>query len=203
MAAAKVIMIVILFLTINPRTGQSDGCYCRRPNHNNHCIIPGCSNGTNAQCNTGKYYDNRYAAIGLGSTYRGCNCPGNPFNVNFNAVYNTVVPLHIYMYNYTNCTEFGLNARTDGESTNGDQLQLIECWRNKPNPSYFSKPASNELKNNIFRTVQYAKFGVPSCHRDSNESISVGKNLVSFLSTYMPHLQTLRLWRPDDFPWTS
>ncbi|CAF3977825.1 unnamed protein product, partial [Rotaria sp. Silwood1] len=19
----------------------------------------------------------------------------------------------------------------------------------------------------------------------------------------MPHLQTLRLWRPDDFPWTS
>ncbi|CAF3098685.1 unnamed protein product, partial [Rotaria socialis] len=63
--------------------------------------------------------------------------------------------------------------------------------------------ASNELKNNIFRTVQYAEFGVPSCHRDSNESISVGKNLVSFLSTYMPHLQTLRLWRPDDFPWTS
>ncbi|CAF4631264.1 unnamed protein product, partial [Rotaria socialis] len=184
MAAAKVIMIVILFLTINPRTGQSDGCYCRRPNHTNHCIIPGCSNGTNAQCNTGKYYDNRYAAIGLGSTYRGCNCPGNPFNVNFNAVYNTVVPLHIYMYNYTNCTEFGLNARTDGGSIPANA-------------------ASNELKNNIFRTVQYAEFGVPSCHRDSNESISVGKNLVSFLSTYMPHLQTLRLWRPDDFPWTS
>jgi hypothetical protein len=26
---------------------------------------------------------------------------------------------------------------------------------------------------------------------------------VPFLSTYMPHLQTLRLWREDDFPWTS
>ncbi|CAF3420896.1 unnamed protein product [Rotaria socialis] len=63
--------------------------------------------------------------------------------------------------------------------------------------------ASNELKNNLLLTVQYAEFGVASCHRGSNESISVGKNLVPFLSTYVPHLQTLRLWRPDDFPWTS
>ncbi|CAF3190900.1 unnamed protein product, partial [Rotaria sp. Silwood2] len=26
---------------------------------------------------------------------------------------------------------------------------------------------------------------------------------VPLLSTYMPHLQALQLWRPDDFPWTS
>jgi hypothetical protein len=37
----------------------------------------------------------------------------------------------------------------------------------------------------------------------SNEDIHIGKNLVPFLSIYMPNLRTLRLWRPDDFPWTS
>ncbi len=52
-------------------------------------------------------------------------------------------------------------------------------------------------------TVRYAEFSIPSCHGDTNESIHIGKNLVPFLSTYMPNLQTLRLWRPDDFPWTS
>ncbi|CAF4509946.1 unnamed protein product, partial [Rotaria sp. Silwood2] len=36
-----------------------------------------------------------------------------------------------------------------------------------------------------------------------SESIHIGENLVPLLSTFMPHLQTLRLWRPDDFPWTS
>ncbi len=52
-------------------------------------------------------------------------------------------------------------------------------------------------------TVQYAEFCLPGCHSGSNEAIRIGKQLVPFLSTYMPHLQTLRLWRPDDFPWTS
>ncbi|CAF2964366.1 unnamed protein product, partial [Rotaria sp. Silwood2] len=63
--------------------------------------------------------------------------------------------------------------------------------------------ASNDLKEKALSTVQCAEFGIPSCHYGSNESIHIGKNLVPFLSTYMPHLQILRLWRPDDFPWTS
>ncbi|CAF5083569.1 unnamed protein product, partial [Rotaria sp. Silwood1] len=63
--------------------------------------------------------------------------------------------------------------------------------------------ALNDLKEKALSTVQCAEFGIPSCNYGSNESIHIGKNLVSFLSTYMPHLQILRLWRPDDFPWTS
>ncbi|CAF2243838.1 unnamed protein product [Rotaria magnacalcarata] len=127
MTAAKVTIIVILFLTINPRTGQSDGCSCRRPNHTGHCLIRGCSNGTNAQCNTGTFYDTRYAALSLGFTYRGCNCPGNPFNVTFNAVYNTITPLHIYMFNYNNCTEFGRNARDDSGAIPYNANNAIYC----------------------------------------------------------------------------
>ncbi|CAF5170353.1 unnamed protein product, partial [Rotaria magnacalcarata] len=66
-----------------------------------------------------------------------------------------------------------------------------------------NEQASNDLKEKTLSTVQCAEFGIPSCHYGSNESIHIGKNLVPFLSTYMPHLQILRLWRPDDFPWTS
>ncbi|CAF4057748.1 unnamed protein product, partial [Rotaria sp. Silwood2] len=63
--------------------------------------------------------------------------------------------------------------------------------------------ASNELRTNALSTVQYTEFRLPSCNYSDNNVVSVGKHLVPFLSTYMPHLQTLRLWRPDDFPWTS
>ncbi|CAF4684100.1 unnamed protein product, partial [Rotaria sp. Silwood2] len=56
---------------------------------------------------------------------------------------------------------------------------------------------------NALNTVQYAEFCLPSCHCGSGEEVRIGKNLVPFLSTYMPHLQTLHLWRSDDFPWTS
>ncbi|CAF3061063.1 unnamed protein product [Rotaria sp. Silwood2] len=63
--------------------------------------------------------------------------------------------------------------------------------------------AADELRKNALTTIQYAEFGIPSCNIGRNESIHIGKNLVSILSTYMPHLHTLQLWRPDDFPWTS
>ncbi|CAF3362472.1 unnamed protein product [Rotaria socialis] len=63
--------------------------------------------------------------------------------------------------------------------------------------------ASDELKQNALRSVRCADFGIPSCHYGCNESIHTGKNLMPFLTTHMPHLQTLHLWRPDDFPWTS
>ena len=56
---------------------------------------------------------------------------------------------------------------------------------------------------NALSTVRYVEFGLPSCHNGSNKEVHIGKHLVPFLSTYMPHLQTLRLWRADDFPWTS
>ncbi|CAF4319471.1 unnamed protein product [Rotaria sp. Silwood2] len=63
--------------------------------------------------------------------------------------------------------------------------------------------AFNELKENALSTVRYFECDIPSCHRSSNESIYIGKQLVPFLTIYMPHLHTLRLWRPDDFPWTT
>ncbi|CAF4036104.1 unnamed protein product, partial [Rotaria sp. Silwood1] len=59
---------------------------------------------------------------------------------------------------------------------------------------------SNQLKKDALMTVRYIEFGTPSCHRGSNESVDIGKHLVSVLKIYMPNLHTLRLWRPDDFP---
>jgi hypothetical protein len=56
---------------------------------------------------------------------------------------------------------------------------------------------------NALSTVRYVEFGLPSCHRSRGDIVRIGKYLVPFLKTYMPHLQTLRLWRPDDFPWTT
>ncbi|CAF3981822.1 unnamed protein product, partial [Rotaria sordida] len=63
--------------------------------------------------------------------------------------------------------------------------------------------ASNTLRKNALNSVRYAEFCLSSCHKGSNESTCIGKNLVSFLGNYTPYLQTLRIWRPDDFPWTS
>ncbi|CAF3755398.1 unnamed protein product, partial [Rotaria sp. Silwood1] len=51
--------------------------------------------------------------------------------------------------------------------------------------------ASNELKTNASSSVQCAELGISSCHYGSNDSIHMGNNLVPFLSTHMPHLQTL------------
>ncbi len=58
------------------------------------------------------------------------------------------------------------------------------------------------LKNALI-TIRDAEFGIQSCNGGSNESIHIGKHLVPLVGTFMPHLQRLRLWRPDDFPWTS
>ncbi|CAF4342528.1 unnamed protein product, partial [Rotaria sp. Silwood2] len=63
--------------------------------------------------------------------------------------------------------------------------------------------SSNELRTNALSGVQYAEFCLPSCHYDFNKVNHIGKHLVPLISTYMPHLQTLRLWRTDDFPWIS
>ncbi|CAF1528204.1 unnamed protein product, partial [Rotaria sordida] len=63
--------------------------------------------------------------------------------------------------------------------------------------------ASNELRTNALSSVRYAEFCLPSCHYGYNKGNHIGKDLVPFLSRYMPHLQTLRLWRPDDFLFTT
>ncbi|CAF1266246.1 unnamed protein product [Rotaria sordida] len=63
--------------------------------------------------------------------------------------------------------------------------------------------AFDKLRKNTLSIIRHVEFCLPSCHYGSNESIHMGKNLVSVLSCYMPHIQTLRLWRDDDFPWTS
>ena len=56
---------------------------------------------------------------------------------------------------------------------------------------------------NALNTVRYAEFALPSCPMGGGDLIHIGKHLVPFLRTYMSHLQRLRLWRPDDFPWTT
>lgn len=59
------------------------------------------------------------------------------------------------------------------------------------------------LKKDALDTIRHVELKIPSCNKGSNESVQLGKNLVPFLSIYMSNLQTLRLWRKDDFPWTS
>ncbi|CAF1070763.1 unnamed protein product [Rotaria sordida] len=59
------------------------------------------------------------------------------------------------------------------------------------------------LREDALDTVRYAEFGISSCNIGPDNSAHIGKDLIPFLNTYMPYLQTLRLWRPDDFPWTS
>ncbi|CAF3660703.1 unnamed protein product [Rotaria sp. Silwood1] len=68
---------------------------------------------------------------------------------------------------------------------------------------YVIENAFDDLRENALSTVRHAEFGIPTCNFGYNESVQIGKHLVPFLNMYMPHLQTLRLWRPDDFPWTS
>ncbi|CAF4477351.1 unnamed protein product [Rotaria socialis] len=67
----------------------------------------------------------------------------------------------------------------------------------------FEEKASNELRTNALSSVRYVEVCLPSCHDGYNKANHIGKHLVPFLSTYMPRLQTLRLWRSDDFLWTS
>ncbi|CAF5159574.1 unnamed protein product, partial [Rotaria sp. Silwood1] len=47
------------------------------------------------------------------------------------------------------------------------------------------------------------EFGIASCNVGDDASTRTGRHLVPFLNTHMPYLQTLHLWRPDDFPWTT
>ncbi|CAF4975178.1 unnamed protein product, partial [Rotaria sp. Silwood1] len=63
--------------------------------------------------------------------------------------------------------------------------------------------ASDKLKQNTLTPVRHVEFCLSSCHVGSNESIHMGKDLVALLSNYMVQLHTIRLWRDDDFPWTS
>ena len=119
-------MLLALFLTINSTTIRPANCNCRRANHTDHCYIRGCSNGTNDQCNTGSHYNTNYAALSLGFSYRGCNCPGNPFNVMFNGFFGSV-DLHAYTYNCASCTNFGTNAHGTSGRVPAIANDAIDC----------------------------------------------------------------------------
>lgn len=56
---------------------------------------------------------------------------------------------------------------------------------------------------NGIRTVRYLECHVPSATHGDDERVQIGKNLTPFLAEYTPCLQTLCLWRHDDFAWTS
>ncbi|CAF1409558.1 unnamed protein product [Rotaria magnacalcarata] len=68
---------------------------------------------------------------------------------------------------------------------------------------YITQDAFDDLRENALSTVRHAEFAISSCNFGHNDSIHIGKHLVPLLSTFMPNLQALSLWRPDDFPWTS
>lgn len=119
-------MLLALFLTINSTSIRPFNCNCRRPNQTEYCYIRGCSNGTNGQCNTGKLYNTNYAALSLGFSYRGCNCPGTPSNVMFNGFFDSSV-LYGETYNYTNCTNFGTNARDSSGGIPAKANEATDC----------------------------------------------------------------------------
>ena len=59
------------------------------------------------------------------------------------------------------------------------------------------------MKTSSLSRLVHVELSIPDYYEESNESGHLGKDLVPFLSKYMPNLQTLILWRPNDFPWTS
>ncbi|UJR29230.1 hypothetical protein I4U23_010444 [Adineta vaga] len=60
--------------------------------------------------------------------------------------------------------------------------------------------AFTDVRMNALRTVQHVEF---HCHSINKNVASMGNQLVRIVSLWMPYLQTLRICRPDDFPWTS
>ena len=66
-----------------------------------------------------------------------------------------------------------------------------------------SLQALDDLRPQALSSVRHAGFGLQSCHTGNNDLIRAGGQLVPCLGAFMPKLQTLRLWRADDFLWTS
>ncbi|CAF0947683.1 unnamed protein product [Adineta steineri] len=130
-------------------------------------------------------------------------------NMKLNNPFRNVTKIQFGMY--FDCKNSASVERTDGNEVRGKVLAhlismtiqlkylLVERFEWL---LHVIQHAPNELRTNALITVQYAEFCLPSCH-NGHETIHIGKSLVPFLSTYMPHLQALRLWRPDDFVWTT
>ena len=66
-----------------------------------------------------------------------------------------------------------------------------------------SLQALDDVQPHARTSVRHAVFGLQSCHTGNNDLIRAGGQLVTCLSTLFPKLQTLRLWRADDYLWTS
>ncbi|CAF3732143.1 unnamed protein product [Rotaria sp. Silwood1] len=93
----------------------------------------------------------------------------------------------------------------DDDEDDGRQMKEISNKedRNTPLQDKRCEQASDKLRKNALTTVRHIEFCLSSCNYGSDESAHMGKNLVPLLSSFTPYLQTLRLWRDDDFPWTS
>ena len=150
MKSAKIIVILNFFLIFKTIIGQlpsNCGCYLADdPTDAAGCSTRGCSIGNNIFCNN--YFDTspyRYATLADTSqsatdyaSYRGCNCPGSNSTATYNGYYGTSA--NHYGYSYTNCTDYGGNARnTDGHipadiDTATDCCNFC-CNRNDPYPS--------------------------------------------------------------------
>ena len=100
-------------------TGQPDDCFCSLATPaNTDCNTPGCSNGTNRDCNNGNFDDGNHNGVlyfiidyELYLDLSGCNCPFSPSNVTHNGYDN--LGLGYNGFNYINCTGFGGDAPRD------------------------------------------------------------------------------------------
>ena len=66
-----------------------------------------------------------------------------------------------------------------------------------------SAQALDDLRPHALSSLRRAEFGLQSCHIGNDDLIRAGGQLVTCLSALMPKLQTLRLWRTDDFLLTT
>ncbi|CAF2052473.1 unnamed protein product [Rotaria magnacalcarata] len=137
---------------------------------------------------------------------------------NVNCLFDPIMSYQHIFSSFTNTFPISLHIGNDLNIFNWPKMGRF-CWNLYPslyfilrgfvdkstsNPSSITVYTGNYiLRTNAFRTVQYAEFCFPSIHNGDTRKICDGKHFVPFFSKYMPHLQRLRLWRQDDFPWTS
>lgn len=133
MNSTKVIIILALLLTMKTTIGQPVNCNCRiafisnGTAHYSNCKTRGCSVGTNPLCDSYYFIDLNCCDGGLYGIYHGCNCPNSAYNANHNGAYGRPFGHTNYNYNYTTCTDYGLNARDDSGSVPYGSNVAIDC----------------------------------------------------------------------------
>lgn len=118
----KIMIVLTLVLTTKTIAGQPKNCICHTysisngTSHYTNCNTRGCSVGTNPVCDRYYFIDLNCCDGGLYGVYHGCNCPNSLYNGNHNGAYGRPFGTSNYNYNYTTCTDYGLNARDDSGS---------------------------------------------------------------------------------------